>query len=265
MEWEGTVPAAKKEGQVSVYVGDWAAVLDAGIFQRTYGIEIKGIDVGPTQASQRILAERRAGKYIVDVVFAGSQQMLDLYRAKALDPMKPVLLLPDVVDESKWWRGKHWYMDHESQYAFRFAYVPNVGAVSYNAKLVNPKEFKSLWDFLNPKWKGKIVAFDPRAGGSANAAMRFFYHHPDLGPRFIRRLFGEMDVTVYRDRRQGPDWLAVEKFAICFFCDTTEVARARRQGLPVAKFGPMKEGGMVTSRHGVIGLVNRAPCGKSLY
>jgi ABC-type Fe3+ transport system substrate-binding protein len=150
-------------------------------------------------------------------------------------------------------------MDHESQYAFRFTYIPNVGAVSYNTKLVNPKEFKSLWDFLNPKWKGKIVAFDPRAGGSANAAMRFFYHHPDLGPKFIRRLFGEMDVTLYRDRRQGPDWLAVEKFAICFFCDTTEVARARRQGLPVAKFGPMKEGGMVTSRHGVIGLVNRAP------
>lgn len=89
--------------------------------------------------------------------------------------------------------------------------------------------------------------------------MRFFYHHSELGPAFIKRLFGEMDVTLFRDRRQGTDWLAVGKFPLCFFCNSADVARAHRQGLPVAKFEPMKEGAALTSRQGIVGLVNRAP------
>ena len=38
-----------------------------------------------------------------------------------------------------------------------------------------------------------------------------FYHLPDVGPTFIRKLYGEMDVTLFRDYRQGSDWLAVGK------------------------------------------------------
>jgi iron(III) transport system substrate-binding protein len=142
---------------------------------------------------------------------------------------------------------------------FRYVYVPNWGSVYYNAKLVNRKEFRSLWDFVDLKWKGKVEAFDPQAGGPANAAMRLFYHHAELGPSFIKKLFGDMDMTLFRDRRQGVDWLAVGKFALCFFCDTNEVARARRNGLPVAKFGPMKEGGALTSRQGILGIMADAP------
>ena len=41
-----------------------------------------------------------------------------LHAAKAFDPIKPALILPEVVDESKWWRGKHSYLDPEGQYVF---------------------------------------------------------------------------------------------------------------------------------------------------
>ena len=44
--------------------------------------------------------------------------------------------------------------------------------VAFNTKLVNPAEIKSYWDLLSPKWKGKIVAYDPTLGGSGDA-MRF--------------------------------------------------------------------------------------------
>src|SRR5262245_11323784 len=37
--------------------------------------------------------------------------------------------------------------------------------------------------------------------------MIFFYHSPELGPEFIRRLFGTMNVTYGKDRRQITDWL----------------------------------------------------------
>jgi hypothetical protein len=91
------------------------------------------------------------------------------------------------------------------------------GAINYNTKLVDPKEFKSYWDLLKPKWKGKIEARDIREAGPGAGNTRFFYYHPELGPPFIKRLFGETDVTLFRDFRQGPDWLATGKFAICFF------------------------------------------------
>ena len=37
---------------------------------------------------------------------------------------------------------------------------------------------------LQPKWKGKIVAYDPRLPGGASNNMRFLYYNPKLGPKF---------------------------------------------------------------------------------
>ena len=33
-EWEKTIEAAKKEGQVNVYIGGWETVLESGAFQK---------------------------------------------------------------------------------------------------------------------------------------------------------------------------------------------------------------------------------------
>ena len=44
-EWEKTIEAAKKEGQVNVYIGGWEAVLESGAFQKAYP-EIKVTSVG---------------------------------------------------------------------------------------------------------------------------------------------------------------------------------------------------------------------------
>jgi spermidine/putrescine-binding protein len=61
-----------------------------------------------------------------------------------------------------------------------------------------------------------------------------FYQTPELGAEFIRRLYGEMDVTLTQEIRQATDWLAHGKFAICFFC--SEILKAKSQGLPVDEF-----------------------------
>ncbi len=42
------------------------------------------------------------------------------YKAKVLDPIPPQLILPEVTDASKWWRGKHQYVDPENQYLLNF-------------------------------------------------------------------------------------------------------------------------------------------------
>lgn len=258
-EWEKTVAAAKKEGRVNVYIfgGRTRWPIEAGVFQKRFP-EIKVVTVSGDPVP-RIMAERRAGKYLADVVIGGSSTPWDLYLAKALDPIKEAMILPEVTDESKWWQGRHRYVDPQKKYAFMFMGHLNPGGIHYNTRLVNPKEFRSFWDFILPKWTGKIEARDVRTAGTGGTVMKFFYHSPSLGSHFIRRLFSEMDITFFRDRRQGVDWLVTGKFAICLFCDVPDIALARSQGLPVATFGLLKEGAGFSSGSGNLALLDKAP------
>ena len=257
-EWEKTLEAAKKEGQVTVYISGYEAVLPE--FEKEYpDIKLTAVTARGAQLGQRLLSERRGEKYLADVVSAGANAtQQQLYPAKVFEPIKPVLILPEVTDETKWYLNKHQYSDPEGRYVFNYVGSATYGSISYNTKLVEAKEFKSYWDLVNPKWKDKIVARDVRAPGPGGGNARFFFHHPELGAPFIRKLFGEMNVTLFRDFRQGPDWLAVGKFAICFFCDADVL---KQQGLPVDTFGPriFKEGGGLVQQFGTVALVNRAP------
>lgn len=236
-EWERTVQAAKKEGALSLYLleGDGELSAVAQTFQKKFP-EIKLVTTpgrGNTLAP-RVMAERRAGKYLVDVYIAGTTTAYEVfYRAKILNSVRAALILPEVVDESKWWLGQHHYIDPEGQSIF--VYVGNVGQyVSYHTKSVESGEIRSHWDFLQPKWKGKILSRDPKISGSQRIGLRMFYHTPELGADFIRRLYGEMDVTITQEIRQATDWLAHGKFAICFFC--SEILKVKAQGLPVDEF-----------------------------
>src|ERR671919_1199304 len=257
-EWDKTVDAAKKEGQVVIYISGYEAVL--ADFERDFPqIKLNAVTGRGNQLGQRLLSERRAEKYLADVVSAGANPNYQQFHpAKALDPIKPALILSEVTDQTKWYLNKHQYSDAEGQYVFNYVGSATYGAINYNTKLIDIKEFKSYWDLLNPKWKGKIEARDIREAGPGAGNTRFFYYHPELGPSFIKKLFAEMDVTLFRDFRQGPDWLATGKYAICFFCDVDVI---KQQGLPVDTFGPhvFKEGGGLVQQFGTLALVNRAP------
>jgi iron(III) transport system substrate-binding protein len=236
-EWERTVQAAKKEGALSLYLleGDGELSAVAQTFQKKFP-EIRLVTTpgrGNTLAP-RVMAERRAGKYLVDVYLAGATTAYEVfYRAKILDSVRAALILPEVLDESKWWLGQHHYIDPEGQYIF--VYVGNVGQyVSYHTKSVEAGEIRSHWDLVQAKWKGKILSRDPKISGSQRIGLRMFYHTPELGADFIRRLYGDMDVTITQEIRQATDWLAHGKFAICFFC--SEILKVKAQGLPVDEF-----------------------------
>ena len=68
-----------------------------------------------------------------------------------------------------------------------------------------------------------------------------------------------MDITLFRNQRQGIDWLATGKYPICMFCSNSRIHIAKRQGLPVDSFGLMKEGAGLIVSGGSISIVNRAP------
>jgi iron(III) transport system substrate-binding protein len=257
--WEKTVAAAKSEGQLTLY-GNRGYDIHFREFQKKYpDIKVTTVLGRGAEIGTKLMSERRAGKYLADLYVGGTNTLyLVLYHNKALDPIRPVLLLPEVVDESKWWRGKHHYNDTEGQFIFIFEGSVQTGRIGYNTKLVDPSQIKSYWDLLNTKWKGKIVANDPERGGESTQSLRFFYHNPELGPDFIWRLFTEMDVTISRDFRQIVDWLGAGKFSLSLF---TGVYQGAHQGLPVDEFnaGSFKEGGFVDPYVGSVGLLKQAP------
>jgi ABC-type Fe3+ transport system substrate-binding protein len=257
-EWEQTLAAAKKEGQINVYIYRYEGLLRD--FKREYpGINVVSVTGRGTELTNRIMAERRAGKFIADVYSGGTNSLFNtLYKGKALDPIKPLLLLPEVTDLSKWYGNEHRYADPEGKYIFAFIGSPSNAQLAYNTKMVDPKEFKSYADLLHVKWKGKIVSLDPRDAG-LGATMQFYYYSPEIGPEFMKKFFGGMEITYSKNFRQMTDWLAQGKFAICMGCKDS--MRAKNQGLPVDDLDTnrWKEGSSFSAGGGSFGYMNQAP------
>ena len=263
-EWEKTLRAGEIEGQLTLYgcCYEYDRILEA--FKKKHPkIKVTTVLGQGGQLGSRILAERRGEKYLPDVFSAGANTLHDvLYKAQALEPIKPTLILPEVIDATRWYEGEHRYIDPEKRFIFAFVANSQSGQVQYNrAQQVNPAEFNSFWDLLNPKWKGKMASLDPTTFGMG-AALQFFYYHPELGPAFLRKLYGEMQVTVSRDARQMTDWLASGKFLLCIRCNAgSEVGKAKEQGLPIGFLDTesWKEGGSSSAAGGTLGIPSRAP------
>ena len=133
----------------------------------------------------------------------------------------------------------------------------------YNTKLVNPGQIKSYWDFLDPRWKGKIVTLDPTMRGSVSGILQFIFHNPKLGVEFLRRFLSELELTATRDFRLLVDWLAVGKFSISALAPPNQVGiyEAKKLGLPVEIFDAenFKEGIPLSTAGGNMALFKNAP------
>ena len=260
-EWDKTVKAAEEEGALVIYMTQAFEPVFRAAFQKKYPkIKVTMVTGRGPQLSQRVMSERRADRFAVDLYVSGNISPLTVFhRAKILEPIKPLLLLPEVIDTTGWYEGKHHYDDPEKRYIFVFEGTPRSGEITYNTKLVKPEEIKSYWDLLSPKWKGKIASVDPLVSGPISAAQIFFYKHPDLGPEFLRRLHAETEIAIVGSNEQLLDWLSAGKFA--FGIGARDVDTAMMQGLPLSQFlpGSLKEGSSVTAYNGTLSFFNRAP------
>ncbi len=162
-EWNEVLAAAKREGKV-VVVGGADPVMRRKLpaaFKARFGISLEYLGLRSSSVSVKLQIERRVGHYTIDAFFSGlGTASRILYRQKWIDPIKPVLILPEVVDPSKWKKGKLWFVDPEEKYILRLMNYKSA-SLYINTDYVKPKEFKSVKDLLHPKWRGKISVFDP--------------------------------------------------------------------------------------------------------
>ena len=215
-EWESTLRAADKEGRLVIYgpTGRDQQTLYTDVFQRSFPkIRVYYTPGRISEIISRIMAEQRAGIREVDLVLGGTDILLGTLKEKSmLQPIRPLLILPEALDKSAWFKGKLWFADAEDKYVLMWWAVPYVAAC-INTNLVKVSEVKSYWHLLNPQWKGKIVSQDLRIGSARNQ-MYSIYVREDLGPKYLKRLFSEMDITISRSLPQISDWVASGKFAI---------------------------------------------------
>ena len=260
-DWESTLAAANKENTVTVITDVTASMRDALTmsFQSKYGLQVDLFGALGREIPPRVLAERKAGRYLWDVFVHGTTTGLEsMIPAGAFDPLEPALIFPDVKDPKMWRGGELEFLDPNRTLMVMTPFQR--GIIFYNPKLVNPKEFKSYKDLLNPKWKGKLVMDDPRRAGPGQATFTFFYLHPELGTDFIRAL-AKQQITILKDYAQEVDAVGQGRYPVLIgTADFVAIARAK-QGIPIAIVDArqLKEGADVSPANGSLALFNKAP------
>ena len=179
-----------------------------------------------------------------------------LYAEKMLDPLRPMLVLPEVLDPKTWKKGKIWFIDPEEKYILRLFNTVS-GNLYINTAHVNPTEIRSVKDLLNPKWKGKIAVLDPTSGSGAGTAANYYRF---FGEEFVKKFYIDQKPAVTRNRRQIADWLARGTYPISPNVGRGDVKRFKEEGFSlkiIYSFPDLPS--RVTAGNGLVALLNNAP------
>ena len=176
------------------------------------------------------MAEQRAGMRQADLVLGGTDILLGTLKDKGFSSRSVRRSCSRKSSTpTAWFKGKLWFADNEDKFVAMWRAVPYTAAC-INTNLVKANELKSYWDLSIPS--GRARSF-PRICASAARAIRCI--RSTLAkisvPEYLKRLYGEMDVTISRNLPQIADWIAGGKFAIAIGgvdCDDLAV-----KGLPV--------------------------------
>ena len=232
-EWNEAVAAAKREGKVVVANSPDPVMRDIiAKFKARFGITVEHIAGRSGEIVARLRSEHHAGLHTVDMFMPGMDPAAPvLYPEKMLDPLKPLLILPEVVEPAKWKRGKLWFVDPEEKYVLRlFSHITTLFHV--NTDYVKRGEIRSATDLLHPKWKGKIALEDPTTAGSgSNQAARIY---AQLGEEFFKKLYLDQKPFITRERRQLTDLLARGTYPIAFNAQRSDIERMKKEGFPIA-------------------------------
>lgn len=262
-EWERIVVAASREGGIVIYGPQGADVRDVFVegFQRRYPeIQVDFTGGFGTQLVPKLLTERGAGQYRVDIFAHGTTSVItDLMGAGAIQAIRPFLVGPELQDTSPWMGGALDYADNAQMYDL--VYATNVKSpVAYNPALVAPGEFKSWRDLLDPKWRGKIVMRDPRTAGPGLATATHLYTTEGLGKPFIEQLFAT-GVVFSTDDRQMLDWVARGQYLVAVAPSEVLTAELKDRGVPIELLPAeaLREGSYLTSGIASISVLDQAP------
>ncbi len=262
--WAKTVADAKKEGQVVVFAPPGEFIRGAFVdgFKKAYPeIEMEFFAARTGEQAVKIQSERDAGVYSVDVLVGGpTTANFQLKPMGALDPIPPILMLPEAADSKNWRDNRIEFSDKEGQFNLVFG-IELSPPVLYDPKQVKREEIERLSDLLNAKWKSRIVLNDPQVTGTTVPLLRFIW--VTLGPEkaadYYRKLRAQVG-AVDRDLRRQIEWVAQGKYPILVGPSARTAGQMQKRGLKFEFLPEFKDlGGVTGSSSATVVRINKAP------
>ncbi len=230
-ELERTKAEAVKEGSLLIYTSSGPAVVDpvTKAIREKYGVNLEWVTGRTGDNSERIITEQRAGLYHADVWFSGPGGNVVFKDQKAVQTLDNVLFLPEVLDKKAWWSGDLIFLDKEHTWVSLSASPQPY--IFINTDMVKPGEVKGWRDLLDPKWKGKIVLYDPTKTG-AGADWACSISEIIMGPDYLRE-FARQEPIILGDSRQQCEWVARGKYPVAVAARTENMVEFKTLGSPV--------------------------------
>jgi len=258
-EWERSLREAKREGKIVVGIPARAELrkqLEVA-FKPKFGIDMELLTARGPQNASRIAAEYKAGVKYFDLFIGGSGTFESLVESGMVEPLDTMLILPEVKEAKNWWGGHIWE-DNVSTKRFLYSFIADAGTggLWHNSSLAKAEELRSVDDFLNPKWKGKIGFGDPRVPGSGQSFWSFFWEIK--GEDYLRKLV-QQNLFLSRDLRQIADGLAKSKLAISIGVGYSLHEPFLKAGLPVRQLPTPTEGLPASNGFGIVGIIKNPP------
>ncbi len=258
-KWEQTVAAAKTEGNVMVYGEMSTEVRDAiakGMKDK-YGIQADFVVGKAPEVAQKFLTERNANINTADNFVLGAGTLLLTMKPRGvLMPIAPALIQPGVTDPAVWPGGNVPYMDKDNM-ALPIA-ARYTSLMIRNTQMTTVDDIQTFRDLLNPKWKGKMVMFDPTITGSSSNWTTFILSKLmtwDDGKKFLRD-FAKQEPVIIKDPRLPVEWVARGKNPIGIGPTFATVPEFQDAGAPIAWI-KVKDGGLIVPGAGVFALPDK--------
>lgn len=234
-EWDKVLAAAKREGTVTVYNGlggQLGEALKEGM--KKYGIRVETIGGQGGELQLKIEVEQRAKAYAADLFVTGWRNNADV--VKAGYGQTPSVALPSLEEKGVWRVYPSQYEPTKTLYAFATSIIPDA---IINTELVRKGDIQSWQDLVDPKWREKMVMYDPRLGSGAGAAGMGFWG-PKLGEDFWRKMAAQR--IIQQTKSDLPvNQVAYGEKSVAIFPHYQMTVNAIKAGAPI-QLVQMKEG-----------------------
>lgn len=254
--WSDLVAKGQAEGSVVISSNFGSPDFRDGLtklFEQKFGIKIDIRTLGSAEMDAQLLRECNANKATIDVTISGNDGML--YDAGCFAPIKPILVLPEVLDGKNWKGGALKFNDPEHQDLLD-TISSLYGWLIVNSDQIKDGELTTAKDLLKPQYSGKIAAFDPRIEGAGRNMASYLYQV--LGGDFVKDFYVGQKVAFTRDYSQLGEWIARGDYAIGIGAVPRGTEKFRQQGLPI-KIVQLKDVGYTAGSIGVLRLSKGAP------
>jgi len=225
------VEPAKREGRVVLYGPGGTTdepVYEA--FMRKYpGIQVQGVALRGSDMMARVNAEVASGQRVADLFQTGQSTMYEAKKAGLFEAWTPP-------------NARELALELRDPDGYHFVVRGAAYGIMYNTNLVPRDQAPTAWrDLADPKWRRKILLYDPRSAGSSLTLMMEATKVPELGWGWVESL-GQQEITFTRDRVQGTQQVAQGVYPLFAPGMLTDYFELRRHNAPVELVLNLREG-----------------------